>query len=127
MLQYEVLVFVISIIVFTVTIFTIVALWRRRSSSKNVGFSVDEIRVKFFPELERYRFARAWPEFCKLVGTRNAYDYLDQKTQVFEKYFPISDLYYENLETFLTRDDGDISELTVKHLFHLFYMRRPHE
>jgi hypothetical protein len=127
MLQNDLLFIVVSIIAVTVIVLTIVALWRRDMSNQKVGYSVDEIRMKFYPELECDRFAEAWPEFCKLVGTRNAYEYLDNKTPIFEKYFPISDLYYENLETFLVRDDGDISELKVQQLFHLFYLRRSNE
>ena len=64
MLQYKVLVFVILIVAAAVTTFTIVALWRRRRSNQKVGYSVDEIRMKFFSELECDKFAQAWPEFC---------------------------------------------------------------
>lgn len=121
MLQYKVLIFVVVTVLIILTMLAVIAFIRRYKSNQNVKYSVDDIWIKFFSDYDQ--FSKSWPEFCKLVGTRNAYEYLNDKTPVFEKFFPITDLYYENLEEFLTHDDGDISELTVKNLFDLFYMR----
>lgn len=124
MLQYKILTFVVVMVLIILSALAILALIRRYRSNQNVKYSVDEVWSKFFSDYEHDKFSKSWPEFCKLVGTRNAYEYLDDRTPVFEEFFSITDLYYENLEEFLTHDDGDISELTVKKLFDLFYMRQ---
>ncbi len=124
MQQYEILAVGFAIILFFVLGLNLIASLKRRKSESSANFSVEDIRRRFFPCAEINKFEIYWPQFCQIVGSRGAYKYLDYKVPVMEKFFPFSDIYYENLEEFLTVDDGDIRNMTIRELFEIYYQRQ---
>lgn len=126
MLQYKIL-FIVTICTFAFLIALSIRAYviqRNLSRKKKDLFPLEFIHAQFFPYTEKKRFEEYWPAFCKLVGSNYAYNYLDSFVPVMEIFFPFSDIYYENLETFLTINDGNIRNITIKELFDKYYQRR---
>ncbi len=115
------LLYIIAFSALIIVALNFIAFRHRRNSRAKGVLSISKISNEFFPDIAQEEFSSTWPKFCDVAGTPMAYQHLDEKITILEKYHPLSDFLYDNIEEFISDTNVDIAELSVRELFYRFH------